>query len=209
MPIFWDLVFEVEDKRNIYVNCETNCRSAGSYRVMDNPAAFSSATEFESLLVLIRSRLRPALVSKWGIEVGSDISSDIEEYSWQHSNRLIRMDNPLGYLYRVAQSRSRRYKRWMNQSTFPTKFPDVIHEDQSVHGVLELLAGVTEEQRQCILLIHAFDWTYEEVAELLGVSRSVVNNHVHRGLSRLRQESFSDPLLTKKNSPASQMKELQ
>ena len=176
--------------------------------MMDNPATSSSASEFETLLVLIRSRLRPALVAKWGIEVGTDISSDIEEYSWQHSDRLLRMGNPLGYLYRVAQSRSRRYKRWMNQSTFPSKFPEVVHEDQSVHGVLELLAGVTEEQRQCILLIHAFDWTYEEVADLLGVSRSVINNHVHRGLSRLRQESFSEPLLTKKISSASQMKEL-
>jgi RNA polymerase sigma factor (sigma-70 family) len=181
--------------------------SAGSYKVMQNPPIANSGAGYEQLLVLIRTRLRPALVAKWGIEVGSDICSDIEEYSWQHSDRLLKMENPLGFLYRVAQSRSRRYKRWMNQTTFPSRFPEVVHEDESVHDVLELLADITEEQRQCILLIHAFDWTYEEVAGLMGVSRSVVNNHVHRGLSRLRQEAFSDPLLTKKISPNSHMKE--
>ena len=34
-----------------------------------------------------------------------------------------------------------------------------------------------------------------EVAELLGMNRSEVNNHVHRGLTHLRAVTIADPLL--------------
>ena len=59
---------------------------------------------FDALIEEIRARLLPALVAKWGIEVGSDLCSDVEEYAWEHRAKVTRMENPLGYLYRVAQS---------------------------------------------------------------------------------------------------------
>jgi DNA-directed RNA polymerase specialized sigma24 family protein len=36
------------------------------------------------------------------------------------------------------------------------------------------------------VLCHGFAWTHREVAELLGVSPSTVQNHVERGLDKLR-----------------------
>ncbi len=162
---------------------------------MDDARLHEHPQGFDGLIEKIRSRLLPALVAKWGVEVGSEVCSEVEEYAWANQDRLFRMDNPLGYLYRVAQSKSRRYTRWLRRTTFPSRFPDLAHHDPSLHDLLQHLAGLNDDQRVSVLLVHAFGWTYAEVAELLGVTRSVVNHHVHRGLAQLRQPETVDPLI--------------
>ena len=151
---------------------------------------------FDALIDEIRVKLLPALVAKWGIEVGSDLCSDVEEYAWEHRAKVTRMENPLGYLYRVAQSKSRSHVRWMKRTTFPSRFPDIVHEDPALHDTLQMLAVLNADQRVCVMLVHAFGWTYAEVAELLGFTRAVVNHNVHRGLAVLRSTSLRDPLLS-------------
>ena len=106
------------------------------------------------------------------------------------------MENPLGYLYRVAQSKSRSHVRWMKRTTFPSRFPDIVHEDPALHDMLQMLVTLNADQRVCVMLVHAFGWTYEEVAELLGVTRAVVNHNVHRGLTTLRSSSLSERSLS-------------
>lgn len=135
-------------------------------------------------------------MSRWGAETGRDLCSEVEEYAWEHRHRLSTLDNPLGHLYPVAQSRSRRYVRWRDRTTFPSRVPEVVHEDLALHDTLQLLATLSADQRVCVLLVHGFGWTYVEVAELLGVTRSAVNNHVHRGLAQLRRNPMHDPLLS-------------
>ena len=161
---------------------------------MENTRIHGYSGGFDALIDEIRARLLPALVSKWGIEVGSDLCSEVEEYAWEHQRKVVAMENPLGYLYRVAQSKSRSHVRWMKRTTFPSRFPDIVQEDMQLHDTLQMLAGLKPDQRVCVMLVHAFDWTYAEVAELLGVSRAVVNHHVHRGIAQLRSKGFTDPL---------------
>jgi len=36
---------------------------------------------FDELIDLVRSRLLPVLWSKWGIEVGGDVCSEVKEYA--------------------------------------------------------------------------------------------------------------------------------
>ena len=151
---------------------------------------------FDALIDEIRVKLLPALVAKWGIEVGSDLCSDVEEFAWDHRAKVTRMENPLGYLYRVAQSKSRSHVRWMKRTTFPSRFPAIVHEDPALHDMLQMLAVLNADQRVCVMLVHAFGWTYSEVAELLGVTRPVVNHRVHRGLAQLRSTTLRDPLLS-------------
>jgi DNA-directed RNA polymerase specialized sigma24 family protein len=150
---------------------------------------------FDDLIDDVRGRLLPVLWSKWGIEVGGDVCSEVEEYAWENRDRLLRMSNPVGFLYRVSQSKARRYSRWSKRTTFPSRFPDLVHEDPQLHDTLQMLAVLTPDQRACVLLVHGFGWTYNEVAELLGMKRSEVNNHVHRGLTHLRAVTIADPLL--------------
>jgi DNA-directed RNA polymerase specialized sigma24 family protein len=153
---------------------------------MDGSRPVRRPDTFDELIDGVRARLLPVLWARWGIEVGGDIASDVEAYAWEHRDRLLRMSNPMGYLYRVSQSKARRYVGWTRRVMFPSRFPDVVHDDPVLHDVLGLLAELTPEQRTCVLLVHGFGWSYEEVGELIGVRRSAVNNHVHRGLTRLR-----------------------
>jgi RNA polymerase sigma factor (sigma-70 family) len=150
---------------------------------------------FDELIDQVRGRLLPVLWSKWGVEVGGDICCEVEEYAWDHHQRLLGMANPIGYLYRVSQSKARRYSRWTKQTTFPSRFPDVVHEDPQLQDMLQMLSALSPDQRTCVLLVHGFGWTYDDVAELLDIKRSAVNNHVHRGMSRLRGVALADPLL--------------
>jgi DNA-directed RNA polymerase specialized sigma24 family protein len=163
---------------------------------MEKKVPHNSSDDFEGLIEEIRSRLLPALVAKWGIEVGSDLCSDVEEYAWEHRVEVVQLENPLGYLYRVAQSKSRSHLRWMKRTVFPSRLPDILHEDPALHDMLQILAGLKPNQRVCVMLVHAFGWSYNEVAELLGESRAVVNHHVHRGLTALRQQMSQDSLFS-------------
>lgn len=50
-----------------------------------------------------------------------------------------------------------------------------------------MLEGLTENQRTAVFLIHGFQWTYREAADVLGVSTSMVQAHVERGMTKLRE----------------------
>jgi RNA polymerase sigma factor (sigma-70 family) len=52
----------------------------------------------------------------------------------------------------------------------------------------EALAALSERQRTVVVLIHCFQWTQSEVAELLGLSKTTVQNHLERGMDGLRRE---------------------
>jgi RNA polymerase sigma factor (sigma-70 family) len=50
------------------------------------------------------------------------------------------------------------------------------------------LATLSERQREVVMLLHCFDWTLGEVADVLGMSKGTVQVHERRGLDRLRRE---------------------
>jgi RNA polymerase sigma factor (sigma-70 family) len=131
-------------------------------------------------------RLRRALIARYGVESGTEAAADALRYAWEHWDRLATMANPIGYLYRVGQSASRRERRWRREVAFPSR--DASYVDSSVDGELfDVLARLTAAQRESVLLVHAYGWTYEQVAEVLGIRVTAVRNHVHRGTAKLRR----------------------
>lgn len=127
-------------------------------------------------------RLRRAFISAYGPEVGAEATSEALAYAWEHWERIGAMANPAGYLYRVGQSRARRYRRR------PTMLPHVPEASQPwvEPGLPAALQRLSEKQRQAILLCHGFEWTLAEVAELWGVNASTVQRHIDRGMVKLR-----------------------
>ena len=94
------------------------------------------------------------------------------------------MVNPAGYLYRVGQSRSRRYRR--PRVLFPQPTPD---QPSLVEPALPAAPeDLTRNQRVAVTLIHALGWTEREAAELMCISRSTLRTHAERGLSHLRAQ---------------------
>lgn len=130
-------------------------------------------------------RLRSALVAGYGVEVGNDVCADALAYAWEHWDRIQALDNPVGYLYRVAQSSVRRHRRWSRRAGFPAE-----HQPTSTSLDIDLgaaLGSLTRPQRQCVVLVHVYDWTYQQTADALNLPVSSVRNHLHRGVNALRK----------------------
>lgn len=130
-------------------------------------------------------RLQNALVARYGVELGADAAGDAMAYAWEHRHELAAMSNPVGYLYRVAQSSVRRQHRWERRPLFPPETaPEITASEPQLPAEL---AHLRPDVRVAVVLVHGYGWTYSEVAMLLDIPVTTVRNHVHRGTARLRQ----------------------
>jgi RNA polymerase sigma factor (sigma-70 family) len=127
-------------------------------------------------------RLLRALVGVFGSEVGREATRDALAYAWEHWSRIAGMENPVGYLFRVGQSRSRSYRQ--ARVLFPEvparELPDV---DPRLPAALSRLSP---KQRAAVVLRYVEELSEREVAEALDISRASVRKHAERGLAKLR-----------------------
>lgn len=127
-------------------------------------------------------KLRRALVARYGADLGRELTAAALAYGWEHWNRVRNMENPTGYLYRVGQSKSR---KWLRKTVaFPA--PADIGLPWVEPALPTALHSLSANQRQAVVLVHGYSYTHAEVADLLGLSRSSIQNHVERGLAKLR-----------------------
>jgi RNA polymerase sigma factor (sigma-70 family) len=137
---------------------------------------------FTTFFVVAEPRLRRALVATYGGERGREATSEALTYAWQHWESVRVMDNPIGYLYRVGQSRSR--PRRAPQLFPPARRDEMPWTEPELPAALERLS---ERERLTVVLVEGFGWTLREVADLAGVSISSVQSYLGRGLQKLRQ----------------------
>ena len=136
---------------------------------------------FEAFYRDAEPRLRRALVAALGPEPGREAVAEALAYACEHWERVRGMDKPVGYLYRVGQSRSRSRREPV---VFPV--PAEVGMPWVEPGLAGALAALSEHQRVAVVLAHGFGWTHREVGDVLGVAASTVQNHVERGLANLR-----------------------
>lgn len=79
---------------------------------------------FEHFVAGDGARLRRVLVARYGVEVGWDACAEALAYGWTHWERVGAMDNPAGYLCRVAVSATRRHRRWQRSIELPRETAD-------------------------------------------------------------------------------------
>ena len=141
----------------------------------------ASEDEFTAFVESHEPKLRIALMAAYGPERGREATCEALAYGWEHWDRIRTMEQPVGYLYRVGQSKSRRRK---------TPRPDpvvVVGADPWVEpGLPAALADLTRKQRMAVVLVDAYGWTRQEAAEVMGVSEDTVGTHLRRGLHKLR-----------------------
>jgi len=143
-----------------------------------------SAEGFDAFAANVWARLQRGFVVCRGVDGAADATAEALAYAWQHWSRVELMDNPVGYLYRVGLSRTRRRRRPLSGLPEPSSFelPDV--EPKLVPALLRL----PESQRIAVWLVHGCGWSYAEVAVALDVGVSTVGTHVSRALGSLRVE---------------------
>jgi DNA-directed RNA polymerase specialized sigma24 family protein len=135
---------------------------------------------------LCTDRLRQILVARFGWELGLEAWHDAVVYACEHAADLDEMTNPVGYLYRVAQTSVRRQRRANRRFDLPSvdehRLPDVEPR------LPRALAGLSERQRIAVMLVHAHGWAHDDAAQAMGIGVSSLRNHLRRGLVRLRTE---------------------
>jgi RNA polymerase sigma factor (sigma-70 family) len=144
----------------------------GDYPAEDRFRTFASEAE---------SRLHSAFIAVYGHEKGREATAEALAYAWEHWARVSSMGNPVGYLYRVGQSRVRRRRT-------PVVFVRPAESETFVEPELpNALASLPERQRVVVVLVHGEGWMLREVAELLGISVPTVQKHAERGIASLRR----------------------
>ena len=142
----------------------------------------NEARDFDAFVERTERRLRPALIASLGAEVGRDATCEALAYAWEHWERVSGLEHPVAYLYKVGRSASRRYRRPL-RALLPAGTPSSPWVEPALERSLDRL---THPQRVAVVLVHGFEWTHQEVADLLEVQRSTVQNHLERGLVKLR-----------------------
>lgn len=140
---------------------------------------------FEEFVRTDGARLRKALVARHGLDEGCDLAAEALGYGYEHWDRLATMANPVGYLYRVAENAGRKRARW--RRAWPFRAESAVSDALPVDADLQrALARLRPAHRASVVLVHCFGWSYDDTATALGVPVSTVRNHVHRGLTTLR-----------------------
>ena len=145
----------------------------------------SRVDEFTEFVTDYELRLRESLIAACGGEVGREAAAEALIYGWEHWDRVGGMENPAGYLYTVGLSRGRKRlpkHRPIFDPIGAARTPDV---EPRLPGAL---AALSERQRTVVVLIHCFQWTQSEVGDLLGLSKTTIQNHLERGMGGLRRE---------------------
>jgi DNA-directed RNA polymerase specialized sigma24 family protein len=140
---------------------------------------------FTGFVADVGPRLRGALTASFGSEVGRDATAEALSYAWRHWDRVGGMDNAAGYLFRVGTNFAKKAKPVAIAADFESVSDRVPWVEP---GLGPALAALPTQQRTVIALVHGFEWTLGEVAEMLGRSKSTVQTHEQRGMKTLRRK---------------------
>ena len=139
---------------------------------------------FTDFVVRVEPRVRRALSAAFGSQAGRDATAEALLVAWKNWDRVAAMDNPSGYLYRVGSNEARRSR----QTALAKDFSDATERIPWIEPKLApALAALSEQQRTVIALVHGFEWSLGEVANLLGISKSTVRTHEQRAIESLQR----------------------
>ena len=146
-------------------------------------------------------RYRGPLLTYFSRHAAPDDAEDLVQETFVRMLRkgaVDSIDNPEAFLFTIARNltydRSRRrqtYTRHFDPSAEADKATEVygpervLQNREALQGLLEGLAGLSE-QTQDIFLLHRLEgMKYAEIAELYGISRSAVEKHMIKALARV------------------------
>jgi DNA-directed RNA polymerase specialized sigma24 family protein len=146
--------------------------------------------EFDEFVRRVEPRLRVALVATYGSHDGRAATVDALSWAWEHWDRLQSLDSPVGYLFRVGQSASRRTPSARSRSTAPRPIGAGRTATRCWASTPSspTRSRLSVQQRTVVTLVHAFGWTQRDVAQLLELNPSTVREHLDRALTRLTHD---------------------
>jgi RNA polymerase sigma-70 factor (ECF subfamily) len=152
---------------------------------------------FEAFFEGHRRRLSVAL---WLIvrdrHEAEEIAQDAFLKVWERWDRVRRMEDPDGYLYRTAlnlqRNRRRRAVLAVKRTVRPEIARDGIAAVDTRDAVGRALSRLTGSQRRAIVLTDLLDYDSEEAGRILGIRASTVRVHVARARAALKEMGALD-----------------
>ena len=141
--------------------------------------------DFTEFVRVAEPRLRLALAAAYGFALGQEASAEALLFAWENWERVSASANPIGYVFGVGRNKAKGYLRRRIPYLPPVQSSSIPWIEPRLP---EVLARLSERQRAVIMLLHCFQWTLSEVAQVFGLSKATVQMHDRRGLARLRRE---------------------
>ena len=109
---------------------------------------------------------------------------------YERWDRVAVMEQPSGYLYRVAMNA---FRSWNRRVTLGTKRvlglrqpDDLIEEIDAEDAVMRVLAPLSPRQRAAVVLVDLLGYSSEDAGRILGVRAATVRTHTARAHEELR-----------------------
>lgn len=139
---------------------ERNRVPRGSFvHVLPTPARTVTPDEFEQRLAPVLAHLRGVLIARHGIEVGLDVHAEVSSFAWEQRDMVCGLGNPAGYLFRVSQSKARRYRRWDRTAPLPVERAVGLADGDP--RLDDAMAQLTKDERTVCVLVHGYGYRYE------------------------------------------------
>jgi RNA polymerase sigma factor (sigma-70 family) len=146
-------------------------------------------TDLESFAAFVDEHepvVRRLLVAGFGPEVGRDAAAEAFCWAWASWPRATELDRPGAYLYQIGVNWARRQHRRQHRRLDIEVQAKAAEPADYEPGIGEALASLTERQREVVILVAGHQYTHAEAGEFLGIARTSVQNHLERGLAKLR-----------------------
>jgi RNA polymerase sigma-70 factor (ECF subfamily) len=170
-------------------------------RKPDGAADIESPAGFERL---VEEYQRKVYGMAWRItgdpEAAWDIAQETFLRAWKKRQRLRKVSNVPGYIFRIASNLSidhlRRKARapnpepefWEMQEDDRPGAPAGVAEEESLIRIRRALLRLTDRERDAFLLKHWEGMKIREVADSLGCREGTVKSLIHRAVGKLRKE---------------------
>jgi RNA polymerase sigma-70 factor (ECF subfamily) len=119
-----------------------------------------------------------------------DVTQEALLRVWERWSRVRRMENPTGYLYRVAlnisRSRARSVSRSMRRVLWPMSPVDPLAVTEDRDAVVRALRTLTPRQRAALVLTELLDMDVASTAQALGIKEGTVRSLVSQARSAMR-----------------------
>jgi RNA polymerase sigma factor (sigma-70 family) len=158
----------------------------------DESARRGVVAGFEVFFETEHVRLFRALYLVTGsVEEAEELMQEAFLKTWERWDRVARMENPTGYLYRIAMNAFRsRYRvavRAGKRVIHAGQPRDLYEEADERDAVARAMRTLSPRQRAALVLIELIGFRSEEAGALLGVRAASVRALAHQGRAALRK----------------------
>jgi RNA polymerase sigma-70 factor (ECF subfamily) len=174
------------------------CEVRAEEGVVSAPAErVETRARFDTFFEEERERLFKALYFVTGNrEDAEELTQDAFMRLWERWGDIDRIDDPTGYLFRVAlngfRMRRRRAATAIRKLVPVTESSDAFLEADMRADVRQLLLGITPRQRAALLLVDLLGYSSVQAARILRVRPSTVRALATQGRKALRAEGAQD-----------------